>query len=313
VTAPGATSSTNPVLTPEDIKAQYGFVAALAQAIPEINTLLQQAVAGQWSASRFQMAIANTQWWKTTGDTARNWLVTQLSDPATATHEMQDGGNKIGVIAGQLGIGTNLLDSTTAQQIWLQTQLQGMSDDQVKAYIAQQEAPALSKYAAGGGAVGGSIGSTIDQMTQMAANYGYTPPDLQQEVMSWAQGAAGTALTGGDAISGWQSKMQNYATVKYAPFADQIKQGQTVADISKPYTDAYQNTLEQPGHGLQDPLVQKALQGTPDAKGQVQATPLWQFQQSLRSDPRWAQTDNARQATAQAVTQIGKTFGFMGN
>lgn len=294
-------------LTPEDIKAQYGFVAALAQAVPEINTLLQNAVKGQWSASRFQMAVANTSWWKTTGDTARNWLITKLSDPATAQHEMQDGANKITGIAQGLGFSSSQI-AADAQSIWLTSQLNGMSDAEVSSYIASRE---WGQVTANPDSVGGTIENNINQMRQMAADYGYNPPDLQREISGVAGEDALGNRTGSDALSSWQTRMQNYATVKYAPYADQIKQGQTVADIAKPYTDAYQTVLEQPAaQGLNDPAVAKALQGTPDGKGAVTATPLWQFQQQLRSDPRWAQTDNAKQSMAQAVTQIGKTFGF---
>lgn len=300
---------TQPTLTPQDIKAQYGFITALANAVPDINKILQQAVKGQWSVSRFQMAIANTSWWKKTGDIARNWLITQISDPATAAHEMQDGAAQVIQLAQQQGF-TAAQVQADAQNIWLQSKLNGMSDQQLAGYIASREWTKLS----GNTQVNGSIGNIEDQAKQMAAAYGYNPADLDAEVLQMAAADAEAQRTGSDALAGWQQKMINYASVKYAPFADQIKQGQTVSDIAKPYTDAYQQILEQPAsQDINDPLIAKALQGTPDKNGQPVATPLWQFQQQLRADPRWAQTDNARQSMAQAVTQIGKTFGFIGS
>lgn len=40
------------------------------------------------------------------------------------------------------------------------------------------------------------------------------------------------------------------------------------------------------------------------------AMPLWQFQDQLRADPRWQQTDNAKQTAYSMVASLGKQWGF---
>jgi hypothetical protein len=37
---------------------------------------------------------------------------------------------------------------------------------------------------------------------------------------------------------------------------------------------------------------------------------LWQFEQTLRADPRWAKTNNARDTMSSALLKIGADFGF---
>ena len=124
---------TSPTLTPEDVKAQYGFVALLAQAIPEIGQLMQQAVAEKWTAQRFQMAVANTNWWKTTPPQTREWVTRQYADPAGAAREMKTGGDQVGMLAGKYGF--DLKDPARAQQLWLNAKLAGYDDRMLELYV----------------------------------------------------------------------------------------------------------------------------------------------------------------------------------
>ena len=55
--------------------------AAIAQ-IPEVADLLTKASQGGWSSAYFQEQLWNTQWWKTTPETARTWQTRKLVLPA---------------------------------------------------------------------------------------------------------------------------------------------------------------------------------------------------------------------------------------
>ncbi len=49
----------------------------------------------------------------------------------------------------------------------------------------------------------------------------------------------------------------------------------------------------------------------PDGKvDRTQATPIWQFEQQVRTDPRWQYTNNAKDAMSTALLHIGSDFGF---
>lgn len=91
----------------------------------------------------------------------------------------------------------------------------------------------------------------------------------------------------------------------------------TVQDIADPYIQTMANLLEvNPDTlSLQTPLIKKALQGTvttTNGKSTASSTPLWQFEQEVRKDPRWWNTSNAHSQVAGFLTQLGQDWGFLG-
>lgn len=292
-----------------DIKAQYGFVTALARAIPEIGRLINKAVKQKWTAERMQMEVANTSWWKKTPAPTRQWITQKVADPASATQALQAGGSNVASVAGGLGLPVS---QAKAQDIWLYGQLHGYDEQAMRGLIFRnlQNRGALP----GDDDASGEYGTMLSQAREMAAAYGYNPRDLANQVRA----AAGSGLmygdVGQDALAGWQTKLKNYAKSKYAAFADRIEQGETVMDIAQPYIDTYAQTLEvnPMDVSLDDRHLQRALQGQSQAGKPPAAQAVWQFQQELRKDERWGYTTNAKQAAAEAATVIGKAFGMVG-
>lgn len=298
---------TQPTLTPEDVKASYGFVALLAQTVPEIGALMQQAVNEKWTADRFQLAVANTNWWKNTDAATRQWVTQQAADPASADAALRDGGMQLQTMAAGMGFADNVFDTGQAREAWLYSKLHGFTDQQTKAYIAQLAIP----NTVGLPQVGGEFGKWMNDFRTIGANYGYPPDQTDRLMKEWAvdSWAGGT----GD-LSGFEQEMRNYAKAKYAPFADRIDAGATVRDIAQPYVDAYSQILEVNPQDvdLNDNLMQKWLQGTSEAGKPPVAVPVWQAAQDLRKDPRWQYTHNAWQSAATAVNSIGRAFGMIG-
>lgn len=301
---------TAPVPTPEDIKAQYGFVAMLASAVPEIGALMQRAVTEKWTAERFQMAVAATSWWKSTPAATRQWVTQNAADPATAGREMTTGGDQISVWASRLGF--QGVPKSTLDQIWLEGKLAGYDDSMMQQWTFN----ALWKYGRANGQVptGGEFGARVQQARELAGSYGYMPADLDKQIQTSMGNALGSGQTGDAGMADWMLKLKNYAKSKYVAFADRIDKGETVYDIAQPYIEMYASTLElnQNDVGLDDKYVQRWLQGKAEAGKPPAAAAVWQAQQELRKDPRWGYTNNARQATAEAANTIGKMMGFIG-
>lgn len=281
----------------------------LAKAVPEIGKLMGQAVKGKWTSERFQMAVANTAWWKKTPAPTRQWITQKYADPASATQAMQAGGTNVAGVAGGLGLP---LTAGKAQEIWLYGQLHGYDEQAMRGLIFRnlQNRNALP----GDDQASGEYGSLLGQARELAAAYGYAPRDLANQVRA----AAGSGLqfgdVGQDALAGFQQKVKNYAKSKYAAFADRIDQGETVMDIAQPYMDVYAQTLELNPQdvSLDDKYLQRWLQGTSQAGKPPASVPVWQAQQELRKDERWGYTTNAKQAAAEVATTIGKAFGMVG-
>jgi hypothetical protein len=70
---------------------------------------------------------------------------------------------------------------------------------------------------------------------------------------------------------------------------------------ANPYISAYKQLLEVPDVGLDDTTLQRAM---------TEGSTLGDFQTTLRKDPRWMKTANARDTYYQTLGQLGRTMGF---
>jgi hypothetical protein len=291
-----------------NLKASYGFVAMLAQRVPAIGNLMKKAVAQKWTSERFQMEVANTGWWKHTPAAQRQWITQQVADPASASRAMATGANQIAQLAGRLGVSQGMTNGL-ARSMWLTSQLNGYTDDQLQAYVFNTLSGKQPLDSANG-----AFGEVINQAREMAASYGYAPPDLEARIRDAASRGLHYGEEGQSGLSQWETNLKNYAKSKYVAFADRIDQGETVKDIAQPYMDTYAQILEVNPQdvGLNDNLIQKWLQGKSEAGKPPAAVPVWQAEQDLRKDPRWGYTNNAKQATAEVANTIAKSFGMIG-
>lgn len=318
---------TTPAPKPEDIEATYGFVALLARSVPEVGGLLNQARAEQWTTDRFNMAIANTNWWKATPEQSRRWLVQQIGDPASANRAMQTGGEQISGIAARYGF--TAPPPAEARQLWLNAQLAGYDESLTEKYVFNHMFNGWGSKGPGGVA-GGEFGQRAMDARQIALAYGYNPQGLDSEI---EQAVAGAIRGGQDrtvGLASWRSKLEAYAKSKYSAYAERIASGETVADIALPYREAMADVLELNINSvnLSDPLLEKWLtagggstptggvsgrqNSTGGAATASRAVSVWEAKQELRKDPRWQYTRNAWRASADVATAVGKAFGLVG-
>ena len=83
--------------------------------------------------------------------------------------------------------------------------------------------------------------------------------------------------------------------------------GNDLSDVYQPYRQSMAAILEIPFDkiDLSDPTLTNAITD----KGNMT---IFDFKKSLRKDPRWQYTDNAREVVSSGLTQVLKDFGFMG-
>ena len=86
-----------------------------------------------------------------------------------------------------------------------------------------------------------------------------------------------------------------------------MDQGVDLDTIYSPYKSAMASILEIPSAQIElnDPTLMSAInqQGT---------IPLYEFQRSLRKDPRWQYTNNARSEVSNSALKVLQDFGFRG-
>lgn len=281
-----------------DALAQYGFIGEMANAIPALKSIFLEAAKQEWPVDRLNLEIRDSQWFKLYGESARNWITLNATDPATARRNLLNATSKVSLIMNEMGIAEN---GETASQLARATLVQGMdSDAMIRAYIA---ANGKLNYSPAG-TLTGSAAAMENQMRQIATNYGVasTGDNLKARLRN--------ILAGTDTLEGWETLMRTRAKAAYSHFAEQLDSGMTMRDIADPYIATMANTLEiaETDIDLTDPYIKKALtQNLPD--GLPGAQPLWQFERQLKNDPRWDKTKQARTDAYATIRQIGKDFG----
>jgi len=285
--------------TAADYKNAEPSLGGLLTAIPELKHLLDIAIKTDQPINDFINAINNSHWYRSHSQTVRNNLAMQFSDPATWAANNKLAFAHVGLLADQVGVRLS-----HAQQVYLTHQYQlGAWDDQ----LLQQHLGSFYKTAE---KPTGLAAQYYQTLAQVYGDYGvpYNFATLQHRVQQLVAGN-----TTPDTY-----KQQAIATAKsiYSGIANQIDAGNSVRQIADPYIQTKANLLEvAPGSisFANDPSIKQALQGLtmPDGKvDRTQATPIWQFEQQVRTDPRWQYTNNAKDAMSTALVHIGSDFGF---
>jgi len=305
--------------TAPQIAASFGLSAALFNSNPELANVLQEAVSQQLTPdtpqgqAAFQALLTQTNWYKSRTDAQRKWELLSKADPAEARQEFVSALGNVIHTAAALGV------QLTTNQEWEiagQAASLNLTADEVKFSIASKlKVNATGQY-------GGDAGKLADDLRQQAANFGMplSAADVGKAVFQ--------VVNGQSSEEDYLNHFKQYASSMFPGAAQAIASGKTLADVAQPYLATYQNVLEQNPQTVdltKDPTIRKALAyqappttngatgstGTPKPGGEPPSTqPLWQFEQSLKDDPRWLSTDNAQQSITQAGVGVLKQLGL---
>lgn len=287
----------SPTLSIDALRSAYPMVAALVTNIPELQGIFQQAVSGGWSTDKFIAAIQNSNWWATHSDTARQAFALMYSDPATWNKNITNLQASLTNLAAQLGaqIGPHDLYNLAIDAI-----TNGYSDNQ------QMLTQKFMRYITpvSGLHYGGEAGTTEVALRNAMNQMGVWLPEktLDQNVQQIAAG-----LSDENSVI---AQLRTQAAAKYPAYSQLINTGSNISDIADPYIQQAQNLLEEgPGQvNIQSPMIQKALQFTQD--GKPAPMPLNDWENQVRMDPRWAQTDNARDSVMGVAHKVLQDFGL---
>lgn len=289
--------------TQSETAANFGYTLAFFNSNPELKSLLAKAMgdpktgAGAYTEARFIAELQNTRWFRTTSESNRKYLALKSGDPATFKSQLGAINTHIWDVGGQMGasLSNKLVDQLANQAMSL-----GWNDEQLKRMIASYVKPVDGTYR-------GLAGAAESELKKAAGDYGVSISDS-----TMAQWIKGIALGLNDPQQ-YHIQIQKMAASKYVALKDRIMQGETVRQIADPYIQSYAKTLEVNADnvGLDDRLVQQALQSR-NKDGKPTTQTLYDFENTLRNDPRWAKTNNARDLMASTANQILQTFGLSG-
>lgn len=279
---------------------EYGFVQSLFGAVPELKKLFNQAVKGQWTSQKFQAALRDTKWWKTKGQSERDYLVLQYGDPATAKLKLGQALIQVKQTAAQLGLKIDSKLNNQFNSAAYNMVAKGWTSDDLKYYLGQYI------HFSAGSHPGGEAGQNLDQLQQFSYNMGIKNSD------AWYQTQLRNIERGAATVEDTQNAIRKQAEAMFPAWQKQLEGGQTVADLASPYMQSMSTILEvAPGSlNLFDPVIKRALQHKDPKTGQTSAQPIWDFENTLRNDPRWKKTKNAQDSVMQNAHQVLSDFGL---
>jgi len=281
---------TDSILSLDTTDPSKGFT--LQEAIQQIDSLkLANTPAGYAKAANI---LAKTNWFKTNGVEITKRLAAEKSSPGNFKRFVTDTAMDIKAQANALGFD---LDDTEVTAIARDAYIYGNAYNSTKV---------VQKIVGAGEIAGGQAMNTVDALKAHSADMGVYYDD------KWYTDAARNIAENKATADDWKRTINDVAKSKYAAFADQIDAGQTVKQVASPYINSMSQILELPSDSinLKDPTINKALTNlSADSKPALQ--PLWQFETSLRKDPRWTSTKNARDAADSTARKILSDFGLV--
>lgn len=301
---PAASSTPSPAqLQMNTLASEYGYAASFLNSNPELKKLFSTAVAQTWTPAEFQAKLQATKWFQDASVAVRNGQLQKSTDPATWAQNVAEVTATIQQQAGSMGA---QMSSSVEQQMASDAVMHGWTPAQL-----QQQMASYVTTMGSTGNYGGQAGANEGTLQKMATDYGQTLSS--QSLQSWVQKiAAGSATT-----DDYQAQMKASASALYPQYTQQIASGMTMADIAQPYIQQMASTLELDPTSItvSDKNIQAALNGSP-GPGSAAASQnpagmnMYQFQNQLRQDPRWATTSNAQQAAESATRGILQNFGM---
>lgn len=281
----------------EDDATKYGYSVAFLQAYPEIMDLVKKAIKASWSPEVFQARFANTNFWKSHGDAARKAAVMQVDDPTEYSALWNRTQHHVMDLLGQQGGNAN--DWSVINAISGKIIMEGWNDERAMQEIGQHVVFGTN------GQAGGKAGEAQAELNQYAYQMGVKNSD------HWIQSAVMDIVSGKKTPLDYKNQIMQQAIAAFPSYADQFKAGSTLQDLAQPYLQSMSSVLEiAPGQvNLFDNTIRNAL-NYKGADGKVGAKPLWQFQNDLRADPRWKQTQNAQDSIMGTAHKVLQDFGL---
>lgn len=282
----------------DQIEEDYGLSYALFKAFPELNDLLKKAIANNWTPTKFQVELRQTKWFAKHSDVWREVTALQYSDPATYEDRFQESLAAVSNLAGSVGAN---LSEKALQRLAKRALLFGFDEAQMRDQLAQYVKPS------GAGYYTGDLSSIEDQLRSTAIQNGVTLNDAQ--LQGWMQ----NIVRGNASQDQFITAIRRMAADAFPLYGEQVRGGIDLMDVASPFIQSMSELLElNPADvKLTDPTIRRALSGSTDASGKTVPLNISQFEDSLRQDPRWMYTKNAKKTAEGMAASIGKMWGLV--
>ena len=285
-----------------ELEASYKSAVGIIYAVPELQQLFEDALNSEWTAASVKAAVQSSDWYNANNEYFRTaWAKASIGGADwTATQETA----RLAVQAAATAKGRTLtaaeLEANTQRYIyegWGEVGRQQLLND----------ALAVGLTTGTDGFMAGAAGD-LQQTLKDVANKNGLP--LSQ---GYYESAAKSVASGLTTENDWIRDLRAQAASLWPSYADKINAGVDVGDLASGYVNTMANTLEINASeiSLNDPSIREALSSFDD-KGNPLPMGLWDFQNKLRSDPRWMNTKQATDSISETANTVLEMFGLRG-
>jgi len=288
-------------LSQEELQANYGITAQQLLVSPDIANLFQEAWKGKWKKELFNAKLEQTNWYQDNAKPMREYLLA-ASNPDSADWIRKKADSLQHVKDVQLSLGSNFSEQQLSDMS-VQAMMYGWNEPGHEDQLRREMSKLLPE-----GTYGGDIQKNADALSRLASANGVDFGDV------WFQSAGKSIASKLTDSQYWETQIRKESASMFPIFKDQILSGMVNAqDIASPYMKMMQDTLGINADAIKvnDPTILRALTNYDD-KGNPSAMNLGAFQQQLRNDPRWLETDKAQNQITGVASKVLEMFGVTG-
>lgn len=277
----------------------YGAYYSIIKQNPEVAALIAEASANKWGPEKFDYALEQTEWWRTTSLAIREFDIEMGRDPATVQARI----DALAANLQQTALDLNIrLTNETLNRLATDATRQGWTEQQVTNALGTEAIKAGAT-----GVTGLRYGFYGNKINEIAGNYGVSISDTEfnELVNKFAVGQENEqSLT---------SSFQTRATALFPAISERLMAGETFRNIVEPYRARASQILGRDFAATDfmdnDSFAQAVTYMGDDGKQRPMTYTEWG--QYLRSNREFGYefTDEAQSRAYQIANSIADIFG----
>lgn len=285
------------------VQEEFGSLWDVYNDNPDVKAAIDKSVKEGYYKDEVKLsaALSDTDWFRTTQESARNYTIRQSTDPASLKATVDVALEEIR--ASSVASGLALSDSS----------LQSLAENKVKyKWSPQQQLNAIGSEGVMQAQAGGGQGisdlrraSTGTTLRAIADNYSQKPTDEMLD------GYIAEVMKGTKSKEQFVDLMKQNATAQFRSLAPLIEKGQDVKTSVAMYTNSAKAILGVDPNTIdwtQDKW-NKALNYQDPKTNEYRQMDSWEWNKYLRNLPEWQETDDAKRVYSSAAFSLAQAFG----
>jgi hypothetical protein len=274
------------------------WIITVLSTIPELNAIYQ-AVKNPDGSFKYDAAVIagminDTDWYRLNGPTVAQKLIDKIkggqNNYVEGVNEFRQSASKV---ATELGLdASDPIVSNYLAALGENAFLHNWSPQQIEGVIASNP-DIIAKVS------GGLYTAQTQDISDWANTMGFNV--TAGDRTNYTQRLLGLVNKDGvrvrSTVDDIKAEIRDNAATRFAPFADQIKAGVSLWDLTSAYRQKTADLLELDPDTIKwdDPLFKdgKIFQSTDATTGKIIARPLWEVDKMIKADDRWQFTKNA--------------------